>query len=133
MINSILQYLIVFAIFLVIDFVWLGLAAKKLYSKNLGYLMKEKPNFVAAFVFYSIFVVGLMAFVINPAIEKGSLLDALKWGALYGFVTYATYDLTNLATVKDWPIKITLIDLLWGTFVSCATSVLGYIAISTIW
>ncbi len=72
-------------------------------------------------------------FVINPALAKGSLLYALKLGSLFGFVTYATYDLTNLATVKDWPVKITIIDLIWGTIVSALTSILSYLLINAIW
>jgi uncharacterized membrane protein len=133
MLNNILQYLVVLIVFLIIDFIWLALIARKLYKKHLGYLMAKKTNFLAAFVFYAIFVLGILVFVINPALKDGSFVYALGFGSLFGLVTYATYDLTNLATIKDWPIKITIIDLIWGTFVSAATSTISYIIISAIW
>lgn len=130
--DSIIKYFIVLIIFLVIDFIWLAFIAKNLYRKYLGYLMKDKPNLLAAFIFYLIFVFGVLLFVINPALAEGSLLSALKRGLLFGLVTYSTYDLTNLATVKNWPIRITIIDLIWGTTVSALTSVLSYLMINAI-
>ena len=131
--NKIYKYLIILAIFIIFDFLWLGLIAKETYRKYLGFLMRDKPYYFAAVVFYVIFAFGLMMFVINPAISKQSVIHALKWGALFGLVTYATYDLTNLATLKDWPIELTAIDLLWGTAVSALTSLLSYISINAIW
>lgn len=85
--------------------------------------MAEKANLAAAVVFYLIFIAAMVFFVISPAVEKQSLLYALGAGAFFGLVTYATYDLTNLATLKDWPLSITVIDLSWGTFITMATSV----------
>ncbi len=114
-------------IFLVIDFLWLGLIAKNLYEQQLGSLMKEKFNMVAAFIFYAVFVIGLSIFVIIPSIEAESILKVILLGALFGFVTYATYDLTNYATMEGFPLKIVIIDLIWGTTVATLTSVLTYI------
>lgn len=131
--NKILKFLIILAIFIVFDLLWLGLIAKETYRKYLGFLMRDKPNYFAAVIFYIIFTFGLMMFVINPAITKQSVIYALKWGALFGLVTYATYNLTNLATLKNWPIELTAIDLLWGTSVSALTSLLSYISINAIW
>ncbi len=125
------QYGITLVVFLAIDAVWLLLIAKKLYSKYLGYIMAKSPNLVAALIFYLIFVAGMLYFVIDPAIEKESWQQALVAGMFFGFVTYATYDLTNLATIKDWPITITLIDLAWGSFVTAATCVISYFVIKT--
>lgn len=120
-------------VFLALDMLWLTVIAKNLYKKYLGYIMSDKPKIIAAFIFYAIFVIGILVFVVNPALQKQSLLYALGFGALFGFITYSTYDLTNLATVKDWPVKITMIDLVWGTSVSAVTSTLSYLIISAIW
>ncbi|MEA5000033.1 MAG: DUF2177 family protein [Candidatus Limiplasma sp.] len=123
------NYFVTLGIFLVIDMVWLVVIARKLYADRLGYLMAPKTNFLAAFLFYALFIIGLMVFVINPALAAGSWQKALLPGLLFGLVTYATYDLTNLATVKDWPVLITVIDLAWGSAVSGVTALLGFLAI----
>lgn len=102
-------------IFFAIDMVWLGLIAKKLYSTHLGYIMAPNVRWGAALIFYVLFVIGLAFFVIEPAIVKDSWSYALLAGMFFGLITYATYDLTNLATIRDWPVFITLIDLAWGT------------------
>jgi uncharacterized membrane protein len=111
------------------DMVWLNVIAKSFYAKHLGYLMTSRVNIVAAFAFYLLFIVGLLVFVINPALVRESWQSALFAGMLFGLVCYATYDLTNLATVKDWPVLITVIDLVWGASLSAATSVLSYLVI----
>lgn len=123
------NFFISFAVFLAIDLVWLGVVAKNLYAEKLGYLMAPKTNFTAAFVFYAIFIVGMLFFVINPALAKQSWQVALFTGMFFGFVTYATYDLTNLATIRDWPIMITIIDLIWGAFLSGATATISFLII----
>ena len=108
-------YFIALIVFFLIDLFWLVVVARKLYQQELGYIMSEKPNWIVAALFYLIFIAGLVFFVINPAMEKNSWVFALLVGMLFGFITYSTYDLTNLATLKDWPIKITIIDLIWGS------------------
>ena len=118
---------IALVIFLLIDMVWLGLIAKNLYKNMLGSFMTPNVNWVAAIIFYVIFTVGLAFFVINPAIQGAGLMHALLAGAIFGFVCYATYDLTNLATLNNWPVLITVIDLAWGSFVSAATAALSYL------
>jgi uncharacterized membrane protein len=123
------NYLIALGVFLVIDLVWLSVIAKSLYARYLGYLMAPKPNLLAAFVFYALFILGLLFFVINPALRQESWQVALFTGMFFGLVTYATYDLTNLATIRDWPILITIIDLIWGTTVSGITATLSYFLI----
>ena len=118
-------YACAFAGFLAIDFVWLAFVARGFYSKHLGFLLSDRPNWWAAFVFYVLFVAGLLVFAAVPGIQAGSLRRALLLGGFFGLVAYATYDLTNLATLKGWPASLTVIDLCWGTFVtgvSCALS-----------
>jgi len=112
---------------LAIDAVWLGLVAPKFYKAQIGHLMAETPNFIAALVFYLLFIVGLVYFVLLPAVEAESLSKAIVAGVLFGFMTYATYDLTNLATLKDWPITVTIVDLAWGSFLSGSISTLSYL------
>ena len=121
------MYGIAFIIFLLIDAIWLGLVAPKFYKAQIGHLMAESPNLIAALVFYLIFIIGVVYFVINPAIEAQSLSKVIVGGLLFGFITYATYDLTNLATLKDWPITVTIVDLIWGTFLSGTIGTLTYL------
>jgi len=120
-------YLISFVVFFAVDLLWLGIIAKKLYQKEIGHLLKTDVNWIAAVVFYLLFIGGLVVFVLMPAVDAGSLSKAILLGALFGFITYATYDLTNLATMKDWPLKITFIDLAWGTFLGTSTSTITYL------
>lgn len=119
------RYLVTAAVFLVFDIVWLGLVAPKLYKQHIGHLMAEKASLIPAAVFYLIFVAALLFFVVNPAIAANSVWRAAWMGAFLGFAMYATYDLTNMATLKDWPLVITAIDLAWGTFVTTVTSVVA--------
>ena len=119
-------YLIALPVFFAIDMVWLGLMAKNFYAKQIGFLMTPNTNWLAAIIFYLLFIVGLVLFVITPAIEKGLWINALLLGALFGLITYATYDLTNLATLKDWPILVTIVDLIWGTVLAALVSVITY-------
>jgi len=112
-------------IFFLVDIVWLGVISKKLYKEYLGHLMGP-VNWPAALIFYALFIAGLVFFVITPAIEKESLVYAITVGAFFGLITYGTYDLTNLATLKDWPVTITVIDLIWGTFLNAATAGITY-------
>lgn len=107
--------------------VWLLLVAKDFYNKQLGFLMAKNPNLFAAVIFYFLFAAGLVVFVITPALESKSWLNAVLMGALFGLICYATYDLTNLATVKGWPVLITIVDLIWGTLVSASVSVIAYL------
>ncbi|MFZ1258556.1 MAG: DUF2177 family protein [Candidatus Saccharimonas sp.] len=105
-----------------LDFLWLGYVAKKLYYGEMGSILLEKPHMLPALLFYVIYVIGVVVFVVNPAIEKQSLAHALGFGALFGFVAYATYDLTNLATLQGFSPKVVVVDLLWG---ACLTMVVA--------
>jgi len=120
-------YFIALPVFFIIDMIWLGLVAKKFYRSQIGFLMKTNINWVAAILFYLLFIAGLVFFVLSPAIEKRSLIYAIMAAAFYGLLTYATYDLTNLATLKDWPLLITLVDLIWGMVLSVSVSLISYL------
>jgi len=126
--NYILTYLAALAAFLVIDLTWLGVVARGFYRDRLGYLLSPNPNWTAAIIFYLLFVAGLLYFAVLPAVAAGSLRQVLISGALFGLITYATYDLTNHATVKDWPLAITLVDMAWGTVLATAVSFVGFLA-----
>ena len=124
---NILLFFIAFVIFFIIDILWLGLFAKKMYQSQIGYILAKKPNWYAAIVFYVLYIVFLLIFAVVPALDNGALTDAMLYGALYGFITYATYDLTNLATLDKWPLKVTIIDMVWGTFLGFSVSTLTYV------
>lgn len=126
------MYLVSLAVFFAIDILWLGFVAKDFYREQIGHLMAEKTNWPAAIIFYSIFIGGLVLFAVNPALEQGSWTHALKMGAIFGFMCYATYDMTNLATLKDWPVKITIIDITWGTVLNSLTATISFFIIQFI-
>jgi len=119
-------YAATFAGFLAIDIVWLAFVARGFYKNELGFLLSDQPNWWAAFLFYLLFVAGLLVFAIVPGLQAGSLRTALLLGAFFGLVTYATYDLTNLATVKNWPWVVTVVDMAWGMFLAASTTGIGY-------
>lgn len=129
-IKAVRIYFITVPIFFVIDLIWLGVLAKDFYQRRLGYLMRPQVNWTAALLFYLVFIVGIVIFAVKPALEAQSPVRALAYGALFGFFTYATYDLTNLATVRDWPVIVTVVDLIWGT-VLCGAVAWGSYVLST--
>jgi len=121
-------YLVTFAAFFAIDLVWLGLVARTFYRQYLGYIMASSPNWFAAIIFYLLFIVGILAFVVLPGLEQKSLKVTLLRAALFGLITYATYDLTNLATLKDWPVLLSVVDMMWGTVLSVVVSLISFLA-----
>jgi uncharacterized membrane protein len=125
-INFIKLYFIAVPIFFIIDLTWLGVIAKDLYKKHMGHLMRPVPNWPVAVIFYLLFIIGLIIFVISPAIRNNSWSYALLYGALFGFFTYMTFDLTSWAVLKDWPWKIVIIDIIWGIVLSSSVSVITY-------
>lgn len=122
----IISYLLTTVVFLVIDMVWLGFVAKTLYRKYLGALLSDTVNWSAAIIFYLIYIVGIFIFVISPAVEKQSVIRAVLLGAVFGLIAYATYDLTNYATLKGFPLNIVFIDLAWGAVLTALVSLAGY-------
>jgi len=126
-------YLIALPVFFIIDMIWLGLVARNFYRSQIGFLMKTNINWLAAIIFYFLFIAGLVFFVLSPAIEKRNLNYAIMAAIFYGLLTYSTYDLTNLATLKDWPVLVTIVDIIWGMILSVSVSLITYlIAIKTL-
>ena len=115
-------YFISLATFFLTDLLWLGVIAKNLYKSEIGHLMSSQFKVIPAIIFYLIYIAGLVFFAVLPNISSQSIKAAILYGALFGFVAYATYDFTNYATLKDWPLKIVVIDLLWGAFISGLTA-----------
>ena len=125
--NNVGHYLLAAGLFVAIDAVWLTIMAKRFYRKYLGKFLSDKPNFVAAAAFYAIYILGILVFVLNPALEKDSLSFAVGHGALLGLTMYATYDLTNQSTIKGWPTILSVVDMAWGTFVTALVSSLAFL------
>ncbi|OGD21260.1 MAG: hypothetical protein A2W03_09580 [Candidatus Aminicenantes bacterium RBG_16_63_16] len=118
-------YFITLTVFFAVDMLWLGFVAKGFYRRHLGFLMGPKVNWAAAVLFYLLFIIGLLVFAVRPAVTAGTSVQALLLGGLLGLICYATYDLTNLATIKDWPVIVTVIDLVWGTVLGGVVSFLS--------
>jgi len=126
MIQIIYLYLLTVPVFFIIDMIWLGLVAKNFYQDQIGFLLGP-VNWTAAIIFYLLFIVGILVFAVLPALDAGSLTKAILLGAFFGFVAYATYDLTNLATTKDWPLTVTLVDMVWGAVLSASVATASYL------
>ena len=101
-----------------LDYLWLSNTSAPLYHRDLGPLLAENPNMTVAVIFYLIFIVGILIFAVRPALASGDWRTAALYGALFGFFAYATYDLTNFATMKVWTLRVTLLDIAWGTFLT---------------
>lgn len=114
-------------LFFAIDILWLGVIAKNFYNRHLAHFFAERVNWTAAGLFYSLYILGIMIFAILPGISAASLAHTVALGVLYGLFTYATYDLTNLATLKDWPVKIVVVDILWGMVLCGLVSAGGFL------
>jgi uncharacterized membrane protein len=121
-----IAYISTAAVFLLVDFVWLSKIARNLYTSALGDLLLDRPNMVAAAGFYTVYVTGIVFFAVSPAIKNGSALTALAHGGLFGFFAYATYDMTNYATLRNWPLGITTIDIIWGSVLTGFSAWAGY-------
>jgi uncharacterized membrane protein len=115
-------------LFVVLDYLWLGHVARDFYARQLGELLRDPPQLGIAALFYFAYVAGIVFFAVQPALRAGGLWQAVFYGALLGLLAYGTYDITNLATIKGWPVAVTLADMAWGTFVSAVTAGAGYLA-----
>ena len=121
-----LVYAVTVPVFFAIDLLWLGVIARDFYRRHLGHLLSAQVSWPAAILFYLVFIAGIVFFVVRPALEAGSAARALAYGAFLGFLAYSTYDLTNQATIRDWPVLVTVVDLAWGTILTALVSFLSY-------
>jgi uncharacterized membrane protein len=132
-----MRFLVTYAatllVFVSLDLIWLGVVAKRFYRSQLVGLIADQFNFPAATAFYLVYPVGVVTFAVMPALSSGSWMDAATWGAMLGFFAYATYDLTNLATLREWPVRLTLVDLLWGTALTTVAAACGQLITRGIW
>ncbi|MDP1609403.1 MAG: DUF2177 family protein [Chlamydiales bacterium] len=117
-------YVICLLVFCTIDFFWVGIIAKQWYSKEVGHLLNDSIRWMPVIGFYTLYAAGILVFAVYPSIKLGSWQYALFYGAFLGLLSYAAYDLTNLATLKNWPILLALCDICWGTFVTGVTSLI---------
>ncbi|QDG76441.1 DUF2177 family protein [Labrenzia sp. PHM005] len=114
-------------VFFAVDYVWLSQIATRFYFDRIGHLLMDRPNMAAAAAFYLIYVVGIVVFAVGPALKNDSLAYAVIYGALFGFFTYATYDVTNYATMKNWPVIVVVVDVVWGTILAASSAALGFL------
>lgn len=119
-------YFATLAVFVVVDFIWLGFVARDFYRSSIGHLMSDNFNIPAAIVFYLIYPIGVVMFAVSPGLDAGNLAKAAILGLAFGFFAYATYDLTNLATLRDWPIGITIADIAWGSILTATAATAGF-------
>ena len=126
MTRMLVAYATTLIVFCCLDFVWLGWVAKDYYQSQLGALLLVQPNWPAAVTFYAFYAAGVVIFCISPALDAASLGKAALLGALLGALAYATYDLSNLATLKSWPMALSLVDIAWGAFVTAVAASAGY-------
>jgi uncharacterized membrane protein len=127
-----LTYAVSVPVFFIVDMIWLGVIAKGFYHNALEPLLTPNINWIAAIIFYLLFLVGVLIFALLPGMERRSLVYTIKMAALFGFIAYATYDLTNLATLRDWPLMLSIVDMIWGSFLSASTATITYLIMSRI-
>jgi uncharacterized membrane protein len=127
-----LTYAVSVPVFFIIDMIWLGVIAKGFYRNALEPLLTPNVNWIAAIIFYMLFLVGILIFALLPGMAKRSLVYTIELAALFGFIAYATYDLTNLATLRDWPLTLSIVDMIWGSFLSASTATMTYLIMSRI-
>jgi len=124
-----IAYISTAAAFFTMDFLWVGFVAKNFYFSRMGHLLADKVNYVAAGGFYLLYVAGIIIFAVAPAMKSGSWQTAAMYGSLFGFFCYATYDMTNQATLKNWPVAVTIVDIAWGTVLTGTAATIGYLLI----
>ena len=122
----ILQFLVVAAAFAVVDAIWLK-TMNPFYRGQIGELLADRPNLGYAVVFYVIYIAGIVFFALRPALDGGSWLSAVGYGAALGAFAYATYDLTNAATLKTWPLQLIVVDILWGAVLTALATLAGWL------
>lgn len=125
--KTLLLYVLTVPVFFLIDMIWLGLIAKGFYRKYLGTFLSPNVKWTAAVIFYLLFIAGIIIFVVQPGLAKGSLGHTVVLGLLFGLMTYATYDLTNLATMKNWPLIVVFVDTCWGMVLTASVGSISFL------
>ena len=120
-------YALTVPIFFIIDIIWLGVVAKEFYRRKLEFILSPQVNWTAAVVFYLVYIAGILFFAVRPAVISNSWAQAAALGSLFGFFTYATYDLTNMATIKDWPLTIVVVDIVWGVCLCTMVATISFL------
>ena len=120
-------YALTVPVFFAIDMFWLGVVARGFYRRQMGELLTPHVNWTAAVLFYLLFIAGILTFAVVPGLKRESLMHTVALGVFFGFVAYATYDLTNLATLRDWPLAVTIVDMFWGAFLSGSVAAVSYV------
>lgn len=128
--NYLKTFLIAGGVYWIVDFIWLALIANKFYQKQLGGLLVDQIRWPAAIIFYLLFPVGVIIFAVIPGVKENSLVRSLILGALFGYFTYSTYDLSNYITLANWPLKVVFVDIIWGISVSTLVALVGYLVTS---
>lgn len=118
-------YLTIMVVMFVLDIIWLAVVAKPIYQQGIGHLMASQPNLLFAALFYMVYVLGVMWFAVLPNLKVSGFKTTFTQAAIFGFFVYASYDLTNLALLKDWPLSLSIIDITWGTFLTGISAVAG--------
>ena len=126
MIGYIAAYGVATVTLFILDFLWLGVIAKNFYAEQLGDKMLDSPKLGIAAMFYLTYTIGVVLFAVKPAMDNDTWMQALLYGALFGFLAYGTYDFTNMSTLKDWPVKMSIVDITWGTTVTVISAVTTY-------
>jgi uncharacterized membrane protein len=130
MLTALIGYVTTLVAFLAADMIWLGIMAPRYYRPTMGDIVLATVNLPAAIAFYVLYPIGLLIFAVYPALKSGSLTTALIHGALFGFFTYATYDLTNLATLRSWTWSLTVVDVAWGTALAAVSAAIAFAVIT---
>jgi uncharacterized membrane protein len=130
MMTHLIAYVAALVVFVVVDMLWLGTMAGRFYKPLLGDILAPQFNMAAAGVFYLLYPIGLVIFAINPALKVGAVSTALLYGGLFGFFTYATYDLTNQVTLRNWSSLLTMVDVAWGSFLGAVSAASAFWIVS---
>ncbi len=125
----VVSYAVALTVLAIVDALWLGVVAREFYKSRLGDMLQDKPVWSAAILFYLVHAVGIAVFAVPPALAAGTWWSALLYGGLFGFCVYAAYDLTNLATLRGWPLAVSVVDLAWGAAATAVATVAAYLIV----
>jgi uncharacterized membrane protein len=123
------SYLVALVVLAIVDGIWLGVVSREFYKARLGHMLLDQPIWSVAILFYLIHAAGIAVFAVPPALNAGTWTSALLYGGLFGFCVYAAYDITNLATLRGWPMAVSAVDLAWGAVATAVTTLVTYLVV----